>query len=118
MNRVISNKVNKAIESWKNGNFSETVEFLKSCEYSELVEFGYIFEENDLDIKDILIKADLEDCSTSIDVLDALDGMKEKNAHRVRFSWSAMNDSETFILGVYIKRCSLSIDEFFDMLNS
>lgn len=118
MSRVISDKVSAAVENWKNGNFSETIEFVKSCQYSELVEFGYLVEESDIDIKDVLIGVDFEDCSTSIDVLDTLDGVKEHNARRVQTSWSAMNDAETLILGVFLKRCSFTIDEFFDMLNS
>jgi hypothetical protein len=118
MTRVIGDKINKTIENWKNGSFDDVVEFLKSCEYSELVEFGYLVEENDIDIKDILTKADFEDFSTSVDVLDTLDGMKERNSRRIQTSWSSMNDSETLILGVFIRRCNLSLDEFFSMLNS
>jgi hypothetical protein len=118
MNRVIGQNVSKAVENWKNGNFEEVVEFLKSCEYKELVEFGYQVEDNDIDIQEILDKSGFEDGSKSPDVIDALDGMKIGNARRVQTSWSAMNDSETLSLGVNIKRCNLSLDEFFDMINS
>jgi len=118
MDRVISQKVNKAIENWKDSNFAEVVEFLKSCEYAELVEFGYLVEENDIDIKAVLEKSELENCQTSIDVIDALDGIKANNNYRVKASWGAMNDAETLILGVYLKRCDLSLDNFFDILNS
>ena len=118
MNRVIGQNVNQAVENCKDGNFSDVIEFLKSCEYKELVEFGYQIEDSDIDIKDILDKAGFEDESKSIDVIDALDGMKAGNARRVQTSWSGMNDSETLTFGVFIRRCNLSLDDFFEMINS
>jgi len=118
MNRVINQNVNEAVEDLQNEDFDKVVEFLKSCEYRQLVEFGYQVEDNNIDIQNILKKSDLADGTRSIYVVDVLDGIKSENSYRVKVSWSGMNDSETLALGVCIRRCDLSLDDFFEMINS